>query len=183
MIIFNSCSCSHLCSLNEADRSHTESAMSKSIVSIALANIELEPGSIPQEWVLSGNPETRSKVLVRSHDWIANLVVWECGAVSYKWHYNQDEAYLVLSGEGFVTDDKGVERRFGPGDVAYFPAGTNTTWRHPDHFKKIAFLKETVFRPVGLGLKVWNKLLRMVGLKDKLAILFAVAAMTLRNSR
>src|SRR5438046_10742711 len=91
MIIFNSCSCSHLCSLNEADRSHTESAMSKSIVSIALANIELEPGSIPQEWVLSGNPETRSKVLVRSHDWIANLVVWECGAVSYKWHYNQDE--------------------------------------------------------------------------------------------
>jgi uncharacterized cupin superfamily protein len=142
--------------------------MSKSILSIALSDVQLEPGSIPQEWVLSGNPETRSKLLVRSHDWIANVVVWECGAVSYKWHYNQDEAYLVLSGEGFMTDDKGVEHRFGPGDVAYFPAGTNTTWRHPDHFRKVAFLKESFSRPVGFTLKVWNKLLRMVGLRGRL---------------
>jgi len=95
--------------------------MSKSIVSTALSNVQLEPGSIPREWLLSGNPETRSKLLVRSHDWISDVVVWECGAVCYKWHYDQDEAYLVLSGEGFMTDDKGVERRFGPGDVAYFP--------------------------------------------------------------
>ena len=150
--------------------------MPKSIVSVALADIQLEPGSIPQEWLISGDPETRSKLLVRSHDWIANVVVWECGAVSYKWHYNQDEAYLVLSGEGFMTDDKGVEHRFGPGDVAYFPAGTNTTWRHPDHFKKVAFLKESVTRPIGFGLKVWSKLLRVVGLKGGLAVL-AVAAM------
>lgn len=52
--------------------------MSKSIVSVALADVQLEPGSIPQEWLLSGNPETHSKLLVRSHDWIANVVVWEC---------------------------------------------------------------------------------------------------------
>jgi hypothetical protein len=152
--------------------------MSKSILSVSLADVQLEAGSIPQEWLLSGDPETRSKLLVRSHDWIANVVVWECGAVSYKWHYNQDEAYLVLSGEGFMTDDRGIERRFGPGDVAYFPAGTNTTWRHPDHFKKVAFLKESVTRPIGFGLKVWNKLLRVVGLKGSLAFLLAVAAMT-----
>jgi hypothetical protein len=152
--------------------------MPKSILSVSLADVQLEAGSIPQEWLLSGDPETRSKLLVRSHDWIANVVVWECGAVSYKWHYNQDEAYLVLSGEGFMTDDKGIERRFGPGDVAYFPAGTNTTWRHPDHFKKVAFLKESVTRPIGFGLKVWNKLLRVVGLKGSLAFLLAVAAMT-----
>jgi hypothetical protein len=152
--------------------------MPKSILSVSLADVQLEAGSIPQEWLLSGDPETRSKLLVRSHDWIANVVVWECGAVSYKWHYNQDEAYLVLSGEGFMTDDRGIERRFGPGDVAYFPAGTNTTWRHPDHFKKVAFLKESVTRPIGFGLKVWNKLLRVVGLKGSLAFLLAVAAMT-----
>ena len=157
--------------------------MSKSILSVALADVQLEPGSIPQEWLLSGNPETRSKLLVRSHDWIANVVVWECGAVSYKWHYDQDEAYLVLSGEGYMTDEKGVERRFGPGDVAYFPAGTNSTWRHPDHFKKVAFLKETVTRPIGFGVKAWNKLLRMVRLKGRLAFLLTVAAMTSGNPR
>jgi len=158
--------------------------MSKSILSFALSDIQLESGSIPQEWLLSGNPETRSKLLVRSHDWIANVVVWECGAVSYKWHYNQDEAYLVLSGEGFMTDDKGIERRFGPGDVAYFPAGTNSTWRHPDHFRKIAFLKEYVPRPLGFGLKAWNKVLRTIGLKDKLMFLvFVVSAIASRRFR
>jgi uncharacterized cupin superfamily protein len=46
-------------------------------------------------------------------DWVASAA---------QWHYNQDEAYLVLSGEGFMTDDKGVERRFGTGDLAYFLA-------------------------------------------------------------
>ena len=95
--------------------------MSKSIVSANIASIQLEPGSIPAEWMLSGNPETRSKLLVRTNDWIANVVIWECGAASYKWHYNQDEAYFVISGEGFMTDEKGIEHRFGPGDVAFFP--------------------------------------------------------------
>ena len=68
--------------------------------------------------------------------------------------------------EGFVTDEKGAERRVGPGDVVFFPAGTNTTWRHPDHFKKIAVLKESVARPLGVGLKLWNKLLRMLGFTE-----------------
>ncbi len=85
--------------------------MSKSIMLANPATVVLdEVGSIPADWVISGQPETRSKILVRSHDWIAHVIVWECGAVSYKWHYNQDEAYIVLSGEGFMTDETGVER-------------------------------------------------------------------------
>jgi hypothetical protein len=82
--------------------------MFESNLSETLANVELEPGAIPAEWVLNGNPETRSKILGRSRDLLAHIIVWECGAVSYKWHYNQDEAYIVLSGEGFVTEEKGV---------------------------------------------------------------------------
>lgn len=157
--------------------------MSKAVMRFPVSEVLLEPGSIPQEWLLSGNPETRSKLLVRSGDWIANVVIWECGAVSYKWHYDQDEAYLVLSGEGFMTDDKGVEYHFGPGDVAYFPAGTNSTWRHPDHFRKVAFLKEAVSRPVGFGLKVWHKVLRVLGLKGKIGLLLLAAAMTFGKSQ
>ena len=158
--------------------------MSKSIMLANPATVVLdEVGSIPPDWVLSGHPETRSKILVRTHDWIGHVIVWECGAVSYKWHYNQDEAYIVLSGEGFMTDEKGVERRFGPGDVAYFPAGTNTTWRHPDHFKKVAFIKESIGRPLGFGLKVWSKLLRTVGLAGKSPFVMALAAWTAWNLR
>src|SRR3989454_11577082 len=122
--------------------------------------------------MLSGNPETRSKLLVRTDDWIANVVIWECGAASYKWHYNQDEAYFVISGEGFMTDEKGIEHRFGAGDVAFFPAGTNATWRHPDHFRKVAFLKESIWRPLAFGLKACSKLLHITGLSGKLALVF-----------
>jgi uncharacterized cupin superfamily protein len=161
-----------------------ESALSKSIMLANPATVVLDDvGSIRPDWLLSGHPETRSKILVRTHDWIAHVIVWECGAVSYKWHYDQDEAYIVLSGEGFMTDENGVERRFGPGDVAYFPAGTNTTWRHPDHFKKVAFIKESVGRPVGFGLKAWSKLLRTVGLAGNSPFVLALAAWTAWNLR
>ncbi len=156
-----------------------EHALSKSIMLANPATVVLdEVGSIPPNWVLSGQPETRSKILVRTDDWLVRVVVWECGAVSYKWHYTQDEAYIVLSGEGFMTDETGVERRFGPGDVGYFPAGTNTTWRHPDHYKKVAFIKESIGRPLGFGLKVWSKLLRTVGLAGKSPFVLALAAWT-----
>ena len=156
--------------------SDRENVMSKSIMLATPDSIVLEEhGSIPPKWLLSGNPETRSQILLRTHDWIAHVILWECGAVRYKWHYNQDEAYIVLSGEGFMTDETGVERRFGPGDVAYFPAGTNTTWRHPDHFKKLAFIKESVGRPLGFLMKGWSKLLRTVGITGRLPMMLALA--------
>ena len=142
------------------------SELSESILYANLANIKLEIGSIPADWIVSGNPETRSAILGRSRDFLAHALIWECGAVTYRWHYNQDEAYIVLSGEGFMNNGKGVERRFGPGDLAFFPAGSNATWRHPDHFRKVAILKESVWRPLGVGLKLWNKFLRMIGIAD-----------------
>jgi hypothetical protein len=60
-----------------------------------------------------------------------------------------------------------VERRYGPGDLAFFPAGTDSTWRHPDHFRKVAVLKDPVWLPVALALKAFNKLLTMIGLSSK----------------
>ena len=107
-----------------------------SILSANLADVELETSSIPPDWILSGNPETRSKILGRSHDLLAHIIVWECGAVSYRWHYSQDEAYIVLSGEGFMNDEKGVERRLGPGDVAFFPAEQQRHMASPRSFQE-----------------------------------------------
>ena len=155
--------------------------MSKSIVKVTPAELELESDVIPAHWLLSGAPETRSKFLLRTHDLLATVLYWECGAVSYKWHYPADEAYIVISGEGFMTDEKGVEYRFGPGDVAFFPAGTNATWRHPDHFKKVAFLKESFGRPVGFCLKAFSKLLRLLGLKGGPQLLLALMALSLQK--
>jgi uncharacterized cupin superfamily protein len=150
--------------------------VSKTILKVTPAVLELESDAIPPDWLLSGAPETRSKLLLRTHDFLAQVIIWECGAVSYKWHYTSDEAYIVISGEGFMTDEKGIEYRFGPGDVAFFPAGTNATWRHPDHFRKVAFLKESFGRPVGFCLKACSKLFRLLGLKGGHQLLLALMA-------
>ena len=132
------------------------------MLSLTLFNEQLASSSIPREWLLSGDPRTRSKLLGRTPDRLAYAMLWECGAVSYKWNYSRDEAYIVLSGEGFMTDEKGVERRYGPGDLAFFSAGTKSVWRHPDHFRKIAVLKDPAPGTLVFLLKLWNRLTALV---------------------
>lgn len=142
----------------------SQSLLSKFTYPSSFDGVDLEISAIPSDWVISGSPEIRYKILGRTKDMLAMAAVWECGAVSYRWHYHQDEAYVVLSGEGFMTDAKGVEHRYGPGDVAFFSAGTDSTWRHPDHFRKIAVLKEAAPGPIGAAVAGWKKLLRIAGL-------------------
>ena len=144
-----------------------ENMINELVLCSTLADVKLEPGSIPSEWLLSGEPATASKMLGKSPDRLAYIILWECGAVSYRWHYDRDEAYIVLSGEGFMTDQTGAERRFGPGDVAFFPAGTNAIWRHPDHFRKVAVLKDSIWLPLALGLKACNRVLAMLRLHGR----------------
>jgi len=156
--------------------------MAKSIVTATLAEVELEPSQIPSNWILDGSPKTRSKMLMRTHDWTSNIVVWECTSGSYRWHYSQDEALFVLSGEGFMTNEKGEERRFGPGDMGFFPAGTTCTWRHPDRFRKVAVLKESMWRPLGFCFKAWSKLLRVMGF-HRGSLMVALTALICWQSR
>src|SRR5271156_4913570 len=95
--------------------------MAKSIIVATPSTIALGPQfePFPADWILSGTPVSRSKMLVRSHDWTSSIVAWECTAGSFHWHYNQDEVIMVVSGEAFMTTEKGdPERRFGPGELA-----------------------------------------------------------------
>jgi len=115
-------------------------------------------------WVISGLPVTRTWKVVRSHDLTSDIVVWECTAGRFECHYSQDEVVMVVAGEVFITHQNGEERRLGPGDLGFFPAGTSCVWRVPVSVRKIAVLRETMWRPVGLGLKIWKRLLRTVGI-------------------
>ncbi|MGO4885767.1 MAG: cupin domain-containing protein [Bryobacteraceae bacterium] len=143
--------------------------MSKSIVIATPATFELGPQTQPitPSWVLAGAPVSRTKSVARSYDWTENIVVWDCTAGRFEWHYCQDETAVVISGEAFILNKEGEERRLGPGDVVFFPAGTSCTWRVPERIRKIAVVRETMWRPIGFGLKVWKKLLRMTGLAGK----------------
>jgi uncharacterized cupin superfamily protein len=160
-----------------------EIALSEAIVMLTPAAVELEPEPFPPGWVVSGSPEARCKKVVRSHDRTSHIVVWDCTPGSFKWHYGMDEAIIVISGEAFMINDKGEERRFGPGDLGFFPAGTSCTWRITEHLRKVGVLRESMWRPLGLAVKAWHKLLRIVGLAGKSALILTFAVWTLRSLR
>ena len=147
--------------------------MPKSIVMATAATADLEPEPIPPDWILAGTPEARSKKLARSHDWTSYVVVWDCTAGRFNWHYSKDEALVVVSGEALITNGNGEARRLLPGDLAFFPAGSSATWLVPDRIRKVAVLRETMWRPLGFGLRAWNKLLRIVGLAGKSTLMLA----------
>ena len=139
--------------------------MSKAIVMATAAATDLESSPIPRAWILSGTPEAQYKEVARSHDRTSFVAVWECTPGRFHWHYIKDEALVVLSGEAFITNEKGEERRLGPGDLAFFPGGSSATWRVTDRIRKVAVLRQTMPRPLGFCLRAWNKLLEVAGLK------------------
>ena len=110
--------------------------------------------------VLSGTPLSRVKTVVTSRDWTSHVVVWECTGGKFEWRYRQDEVAVIVAGEAFITTDAGQERRLAPGDVVFFPAGSSSTWRVPERVRKVAVVRETMWWPLGLGLKAFKKLLR-----------------------
>ena len=160
-----------------------EAAAPGTIVVATPSAIELEPEPIPSDWIVSGAPEARCTKLVRSHDLTSHIVIWDCTPGSFKWYYGMEETIVIISGEAFMINDRGDERRFGPGDLGFFPAGTSCTWRITQPLRKVGILRESIWRPLGLGLKAWHKLLRILGLAGKSALMLSMAAWTLANLR
>lgn len=140
---------------------------SSAVVRVAPSSVDLRPSPIQPEWILGGTPKAWNKEVARSRDRMSQIIVWECSAGIFTWHYSKDESLVVISGEAFVTTENGQELRLGPGDAAFFPAGTTCTWRVPGPLRKVAVMREPMWRPLGYAVKAWNRVVRMVGLTGK----------------
>ncbi len=123
---------------------------------------DLAPAPIHPAWILSGTPEARSKLLARSEDGASSVTAWSCTAGRFTWHYTVDETVHIVSGEVFVTNEQAEECRLGPGDMAFFPAGSRSIWRVPVAVQKLAFCRQAMPRPFGFALRAWNKLARIM---------------------
>ena len=93
--------------------------MSQPVVFAVPADVELLPAPIPERWVIEGTPQARSARLAASADGASTIIAWSCTAGRFKWNYPVDETIHVISGEVFVTDEKGAVRRIGPGDMVF----------------------------------------------------------------
>lgn len=105
----------------------------------------LEPCPINKDWIIEGTPEATAKYLMETRDGTAFTVVWDCTAGSFRWHYGKDETVYIVSGEVFITDEGGEQRRLAAGDMAFFPAGSSAVWRVPQRVRKIAILQRIKF--------------------------------------
>jgi len=128
------------------------------VVFAAPADCELAPAPIPQAWIIEGTPHARSKRLANSADGTSTVMAWSCTAGRFNWHYTVDETVHIIKGEVFVTDANDDVRRLGPGDMAFFPAGSSSTWHVPDYVRKLAVCRQSMPIPLGFALRAWNKL-------------------------
>jgi uncharacterized cupin superfamily protein len=144
--------------------------MSPSIVIAAAASANLDPAPITPAWILEGAPVARDKRLATSRDKTSFTVAWECTPGRFDWHYSEDESVCIISGEVFITTTNGTERRLGPGDMAFFPAGSSCTWRVTECVRKVAFLRKDMPQVLGLGIRVWHKLLRTAGIRGEMPL-------------
>ena len=136
--------------------------MSQSVVFAVPTEVELLPAPIPPHWIIEGAPQARSKRVAMSADGTSSVMVWSCTPGRFRWHYNIDETLHIISGEIFVTDEKGASRRLGPGDMVFFPAGSTSLWHVTKDVRKLAFCRHTVPRPVGFALRAWKKLVAVL---------------------
>jgi hypothetical protein len=65
---------------------------------------------------------------------------------------------IPRTSEVTITDERGEEQRLGAGDMAFFPAGSTSTWHVPVHVRKLAVLHPEM--PVSLRF-AWRALRRM----------------------
>ena len=100
----------------------------------------LEPAPIPADWILEGEPVTRSRMLSGSTDERAFTVMWDCTASRFHWHYDVDETICVLEGSVILTDPQGNRHTLQPNDTYLFPAGTRYHWHVPVYIRKVAFI-------------------------------------------
>ena len=112
------------------------------------AKVALGPAPIRPDWIIEGHPRTLAGEIAHTDDGTTHVYVWQTSAARFHWNYDSDEIVQILDGEVFVADETHAERRLGPGDVAFFPAGAKTLWRVPDHLRKIATLKRPLPSPV-----------------------------------
>jgi uncharacterized cupin superfamily protein len=145
--------------------------MSHQVVAANPATVELAASPFPAEWVLEGRPQARATAIARSGDGAMTVIAWSCSKGSFRWQYDVDEMAHILSGEVFITDESGTERRLGPGDTVFFASGSTCLWRITEDIRKVAVCHVAVPRLVSLGLRAWNKLCRIasqiLGLNDE----------------
>lgn len=112
--------------------------------------VDLRSAPINPDWVIDGSPTARNAELFRSADGLACTLIWDCTPGRFEWIYDVDETIHVLEGSIVLEDGQAPPRRYGAGDVVFFPAGARVRWTVETHVRKLAFFRRPLPRPAAL---------------------------------
>jgi hypothetical protein len=85
----------------------------------------------------------------------------------FNWYYRNDETMHVVYGTVWL--DKGLpsERLIGPGDVVFFPAGSQACWHVETYFLKVAWSRRPLPAIVVAPLNLLRKFKKWKGAADQ----------------
>jgi uncharacterized cupin superfamily protein len=136
--------------------------MSTSLIETAKLTVDLTPRPIEPSWIIEGNPDARWCVLSKSADGLASTMVWECSEGRFNWYYDFDETILILEGSIVLESDTMAATRYVAGDVVFFKDGAHARWHVEGRVKKLAFCRKTQPVWLGLALRVFLKLKKIL---------------------
>lgn len=108
----------------------------------------LRPAPINPDWVIDGNPSANNAELFRSDDGLSSTVLWECSPGRFIWIYDTEETIHILEGSIVLDDGINPARRYGAGDVVFFPAGAKVQWTVEQRVRKLAYFRRGLPKPL-----------------------------------
>ena len=131
--------------------------MKKSGVEFPSTGVVLQASPIKDDWIISGGPKAKSAIVSSSADGQCCVVIWECTAGKFRWHYDFDETLYFLEGSVTIDDGNGP-RTVGAGDVVYFPKGSSAVWHVETYIRKLAICRKVDPAPIASAIKLLRAL-------------------------
>ncbi|MEW2571840.1 cupin domain-containing protein [Streptomyces sp. NPDC047070] len=102
---------------------------------VHVPDADLEPDPLDPAQIVKGTPEVSSTVLWESDDGTQVRGIWQItpGIVT---DTEEDELFVVISGEATIAVQDGPTFHVGPGDACVLRAGDRTTWTVHETLRK-----------------------------------------------
>ena len=101
----------------------------------SIADAELDPLPIPEDDVVSGNPETSSRMLWSSDDGTLFNGIWQSTPGTFMLDH-PGETIAVLQGRATLTMSDGDSLEITAGDIVYVPEGARVKWEVHETVRK-----------------------------------------------
>jgi uncharacterized cupin superfamily protein len=105
------------------------------IQTYSVVDAPVTPAPIPEEDVISGNPESTMAILWRSEDGKLYNGVWHCTPGVFTLRH-PGETICVVEGRATITPEGGEQITLSPGMLAFIPEGTVARWEVHETIRK-----------------------------------------------